>query len=164
MNRIFFILLKLYFSVFLFEFSCISIYNDLIFSKSNRNESTSVRKDFTTPETKLLVHYFHGKQNFCPEFEWQIKNVIFYGTDIIFQLILPEITKEKMVSSFSALLHLLPSHSFLSSKCRFWLCSLDSLSLPRASTFYKLLLYLWQHSSQIAAAGVPHHNLLSPHP
>lgn len=123
-----------------------------------------VKKISNRCKTKLLMYYFHGKQNFCSEFEWQLKNSISYGTDIIFQLILPETTKEKRVSSFSVLLNLLPSHSFLSSKCHFWLCSLDSLSLPRASTFYKLLFYLWQHSSEIPAAQVPHHNLWFPHP
>lgn len=59
---------------FLFEFSCISVYNDLIFSKLKQNDSTSVsQKDFNRPKTKLLVYYFHGKQNFCSEFEWQLK-------------------------------------------------------------------------------------------
>lgn len=65
-------------------------------------------------------------------------------------------TKEKILNSFSAFLN--PSHSFPSPKCHFWLCSLDSLRLPRASTSYKLLLCLGKHSSEIPAAEVPHHN------
>lgn len=122
------------------------------------------QKYFNTPKTKLLGYYFCGKQRFCPEFEWQLKSRISYG--IFNKYFLTHFIRNNQGENSEFLLCPLKSasHSFLSSKCHLWLCSLDSLSLPGASTFYKLLFHLWQCSSEIPAAEVPHHNLLFSHP